>query len=449
MLYRHVLGRWGVWIAGGALLVFVAITVINPTWASVGGRDWWVLAAAVALIPAWFLPGTRAEERILWIWFGSVFIIMVGFTSKPRTHVYTFFAPWALLAGMVVQRAEAWWAQRSGWSWQRLAWAGGTLAVIAALIFGGYLYQIFDYTRAEVLRTWNVNWPWGYWRSYAALDNDALFGFPLASGWKAIGQLYNNGTLQGDYSTNEVEFWTPIWYTHGLMRCDDRAQNFFEINTFQGDPAAYKQALETQLTDKGFQPWGNVTINGEPRMQIRRRGQAATTLQSFPLEQYAAAFDAAATPDLPLGYPVVEPAIQHPLDINFGGLIKLEGYDLDAPTPLEPGSQIRLTLYWRPLQEIDESYKVFNQSFYGNGTMIAQQDEYPVCGGRGTWQWEPGVQVADIHLLTIKPDAPDGLYPLYTGLYIEETLKRLNVVDANGNPISDSAHLTDIRVGKE
>jgi hypothetical protein len=448
MLYRRVLGRWGAWIAGSALLVFVALTTIYPQWATVGGRDWWVLLAALALLPAWVLPRTRPEERLLWIWYGAPLIILLGFTDKPRTHVYTFFTPWVLLVGMVVQHIAAAWAARSQQP-RRLAWAGAAIAAMVALIFGGYVYQVFAVTRVEVLRTWNENWPWGYWRPYAALDNDALFGFPLANGWKAVGQLYADGTLSGDYATNEVEYWSPIWYTYGRMRCDERADYFFQINTFQSDPLAYEQALETQLADRGFQPWAKVTIDGEARMQIRRRGEAASTPQSFALEEYAAAFDAAATPDLPLGYPVVEPRIEHPMDVNFGGLIRLEGFDLDAPTPLEPGSQFRLTLYWRPLQEIDASYKVFNQSYYGDGVMVAQQDGYPVCGGRGTWLWEPGVQVADMHLLTIQPDAPDGLYPLYTGLYIEETLARLNVVDETGQPVADRAHLTDLRVGEE
>jgi hypothetical protein len=449
MLYGRTLGRWGAWVATLALLIFMALTLVNPAWAMGGGRDWWVLLAILLLLPAWWMPRTRAEERLLWLWYGAILVLMLGFTSKPRTHVYTFFAPWALLVGMVVQRGAMWLAARPAWHGRRLAWVGAMLGVVAALLFGGYVYQIFDLTRVEVLRTWQTNWPRGYWRPYAALDNDALFGFPLASGWKVVGQLYQDGTLSGDYATNEVEFWTPIWYTHGLMRCDDRAQNFFEINTFQSNPAEYQRALDTQLTTKGFAPWANVTIHGDPRMMIRQRGDTATSLQRFALEDYARAFDAVATPDLPLGYPVVEPPIQHPLDVNFGGLIRLEGFDLDAPTPLEPGSQIRLTLYWRPMQEIDASYKVFNQSYYGDGVMVAQQDGYPVCGGRGTWLWEPGVQVADVHWLTIKPDAPDGLYPLYTGLYLEETLDRLNVVDASGQPVADQAHLTDIRVGKE
>ena len=57
---------------------------------------------------------------------------------------------------------------------------GAATGVVVALIFGGYVYQIFAYTRVEILRTWNLNWPWGYWRPYAVVDNDALFGFPRA-----------------------------------------------------------------------------------------------------------------------------------------------------------------------------------------------------------------------------------------------------------------------------
>ena len=58
------------------------------------------------------------------------------------------------------------------------------------------------------------------------------------------------------------------------------------------------------------------------------RGREAHELRLLPLAEIRPAFDAAATADLPLGYPVVEPPITHPLDVNFGDLIRLEGYDL-------------------------------------------------------------------------------------------------------------------------
>jgi hypothetical protein len=54
-----------------------------------------------------------------------------------------------------------------------------------------------------------------------------------------------------------------------------------------------------------------------------------------------------------------------------------------------------------------------------------------------------------VHEITVKPDAPPGLYPLYVGLYIEETLARLDLVDDAGNVTGDQVHLTDIRVGPE
>src|SRR5690606_31554138 len=139
----------------------------------------------------------------------AIFVMMLGFTSKPRTHVYTFFAPWTLLAGLVVKEMGAWLMARQ-WSPRRVAWVGATVATIAALIFGSYTYQIFAQAHIERLRTWQEHWPWGYWRPFAVVDNDALFGFPLASGWKVVGQLYAGGTLTGDYATNEVEYWSPI-----------------------------------------------------------------------------------------------------------------------------------------------------------------------------------------------------------------------------------------------
>jgi hypothetical protein len=450
--YRRTLGRWGGAGAGGALLLLVALTAWQPAWATLPGaegRDLWIFLAILALLPAWFGPRIPAEERLVWLWFGLLWVILLGFTGKPRTHVYVFFAPWALLGGMVVARMGAWWAERSADTpagRTHMAWTGVVMGTVALLVFGGYVYQLFAYTRIEVLRNWQTDWPWGYWRPYAALDNKALFGFPLANGWKVVGQLYADGTLSGDYSTNEVEFWTPLWYTRGRLRCDDRATWFLQIRNHQADPAGYAQALEGWIGAR-FAPWGQVTLHDDPRMLIRRTGAPADGLQRFALEEYAAAFDRAATPDLPLGYPVVQPHIAHPLDLDFGGQIRLEGYALDAPAPLAAGDVITLTLYWRALQEIDASYKVFNQAFYGDGVMVAQQDGYPVCGGRGTWVWNPGDQVVDVHRIQIRDDAPDGLYPLYTGLYIEETLARLDVVDNEGRPVGDQVHLTDLRVG--
>ena len=123
--------------------------------------------------------------------------------------------------------------------------------------------------------------------------------------------------------------------------------------------------------------------------------------------------------------------------------------DLEYEPPLDPGETFQLTLYWRAQQPISESYKVFNQSYYGDAVMVAQQDGYPVCGERGTWLWDPGELITDVHEITVRADAPPGLYPLFTGMYIEETFDRLSVLDEDGNPAADQIYLTDIRIGEE
>ncbi|MFM7584572.1 MAG: hypothetical protein ACKO9F_17855, partial [Caldilinea sp.] len=66
-----------------------------------------------------------------------------------------------------------------------------------------------------------------------------------------------------------------------------------------------------------------------------------------------------------------------------------------------------------------------------------------------TWRWDPGELVADPYVIPVQQDAPDGLYPLYTGMYLEETFERLPVLDENGVEISTQVHLTDIRIGEE
>jgi hypothetical protein len=172
-------------------------------------------------------------------------------------------------------------------------------------------------------------------------------------------------------------------------------------------------------------------------------------LPIFSFEEFAAAFDDGALPGLPLTYPTVDPPIANPLSVNFGNLITLEGYDLEYETPLRPGDEIRLTLYWRGQEPIPASFKVFNQVYYGDGPMIAQRDGIPVCDGRETWRWDPGELITDPYVITVNPDAPDGLYPLYTGLYIEESGERLSVFDGAGVEMGSQAHIADIRIGEE
>ena len=66
-------------------------------------------------------------------------VLALFLTEKPRTHVYTFFIPWLLLAGRWRQRAVAGCARASArarpWSWA----APPRRSLI--LLFGTYAFR--------------------------------------------------------------------------------------------------------------------------------------------------------------------------------------------------------------------------------------------------------------------------------------------------------------------
>jgi hypothetical protein len=80
---------------------------------------------------------------------------------------------------------------------------------------------------------------------------------------------------------------------------------------------------------------------------------------------------------------------------------------------------------------------------------VAQRDGYPVCEGRETWRWDPGELITDPYVIPVNADAPDGLYPLYTGMYLEESFERLPCWMPAAPKSARRWHLTDIRIGEE
>lgn len=449
LLYTKLWGRRAGWLLGALLTIVLGITFWQPSLFIVNGIDYTLVFFIVALLPALLYFRLPSNEHLLWLWFGLPFLFALFFTLKPRTHIYIFFMPWMLLIGLQIQRVQAWLAARA--KPVAIGILGVNVGALCAALFGIYAYLIFIYNGVEVLRQWDTDWPIGYWTAYEQPDHLGMFGFPLAAGWKVAGALYGDGTISGDYENNEDKQWGPMWYTRGERQCELTADWFFETSSFEPvSPERYQTMMEN-LAINNFKRWGVVTIHDQERMVIYKRAEGNEVFEerTLPLAEFEATFDWLTTPDLFLTYPVVNPPIEHQLHVNFADKIWLEGYEIDYPQPLAPGDIITLTLYWRAQRPIDTSYTVFNQSFYGNGTMVAQLDGLPVCGRRETWQWDPGELITDIHEIPVKADAPDGLYPLYTGLYDFDSGDRLRVLDEAGNRVADWVHLTDIRIGVE
>lgn len=444
---------WAI-VANVITLAFVAVTMANPSWLTIGGKDWIIVPFTILFAVIILMPRLPLEERVLWLWFGGIMVLALFLTEKPRTHVYTFFIPWLLIAGSVLALGWQWLRDRIGFT--RAAWVGSAAGVVLVAVFGIYAYWYF-LSPSEVMLNYADKRPPGFLVTYDEPDNKARFGFPLNNGWKAIGELYRTGQLTGYFDTNEKEAWVPAWYTRGVERCPRDAQWFFEIRNLEPFSVEDQLNMEHYLR-QGFEKVAKVQVDGADKMIIYERTgnhqdfptrASNADLPVYKFEDFAAAFDAQAAPNLPLTYPSVDPTIAHPLHINFGNKLWLEGYDVQYPKPLRPGDTVRLTLYWRGQQPILENYKVFNQLYAPGGPMMAQRDGYPVCDGRETWRWDPGELITDVYDIPVKPDAADGLYPLYSGMYLEETGDRLPVLDENGNQIDTQVHVTDIRIGTE
>jgi hypothetical protein len=114
---------------------------------------------------------------------------------------------------------------------------------------------------------------------------------------------------------------------------------------------------------------------------------------------------------------------------------------------LKPGEMLRLTLYWRALQPIQENYTVFVHVARADGAILIQRDVQPRDGTHPTGSWVTGELVGDPHELSIPSDAPPGTYWLKVGMYSPATMQRLPVVDPGQAAVEqDSVLVKELRV---
>ena len=121
-------------------------------------------------------------------------------------------------------------------------------------------------------------------------------------------------------------------------------------------------------------------------------------------------------------------AITHPLTVDFGGQVRLLGYDLTDQT-LKPGSRLWLVLYWEGLAPMDKDYSVFVHLVDDRGVTIAQRDSYPGAGSDPTRDWKVGWAMRDVCPLDVPaPLLAQGPYRIRVGLYDYASRQRLPVM---------------------
>jgi hypothetical protein len=114
------------------------------------------------------------------------------------------------------------------------------------------------------------------------------------------------------------------------------------------------------------------------------------------------------------------------------------------------GDSLDLTLYWRGLRKLDKDYKVFaNILDRATLTKYAASDGMPVNWQAPTTTWEAGTIIKDMHILTVDPNAPPGIYETEIGVYAQAddgSIQRLRIVTADGGMANDSMDLTRVRI---
>ena len=140
-------------------------------------------------------------------------------------------------------------------------------------------------------------------------------------------------------------------------------------------------------------------------------------------------------------------AIPHPLEADFGGMMRLVGYDLAADA-VEPGGQVDVVLYWEALAPTDRDYTVFVHLLGEGELLVAQRDTFPGVGLLSTTWLEPGFRWADRYVLQVPETAyaPDTAQ-IQVGLYDSTSGARIPVAGlGGGEPVGDNVRFGRVQV---
>ncbi|MCB0213691.1 MAG: glycosyltransferase family 39 protein, partial [Anaerolineae bacterium] len=230
-------------LAGGAVVVLA----LFPQALTLGGIDWAALPFALLFLGAFLSPALALAERLVVIWFGLGFLTYNFLIADPRTHFYSLVPAWTLLAALTLGRIEQRALQRFKSPVPMMA-----ASIIMALLFSGYLYVVYLRHEPEFEIDWPASRPWLYRSPYQRLQLDDSFGMVHRAGWKALGGLYLDEKLAGDYQTNGL-YETGDWYTrHQLRGCYRRSTYFLAMSYLVFDPRDlpnYNEIAAIDLTD--------------------------------------------------------------------------------------------------------------------------------------------------------------------------------------------------------
>ncbi|GAB4474015.1 MAG: hypothetical protein Kow00124_13580 [Anaerolineae bacterium] len=165
----------------------------------------------------------------------------------------------------------------------------------------------------------------------------------------------------------------------------------------------------------------------------------------------------------------------NPVGADFGGLLRLNGYDAFTPGPpnelslrghletaggaiipndqvdvtgsVQPGSQIGFSLEWEVLAPIERDYIMALYLISPEGAVFLQQDREPVYGFEHTSRWLPGQVRRDNFGFVLPADTPPGDYQVWAVVYSWPEMERLPITASDeGTAGPDYVVLTTLSV---
>ncbi len=130
---------------------------------------------------------------------------------------------------------------------------------------------------------------------------------------------------------------------------------------------------------------------------------------------------------------------QHDLKANFDNQIVLLGYDLPE-AKAGPGEGMPLVLFWKALQPVSHNYSVFVHLVRPEVHTWGQDDRLNP-GDFPTSRWPLDKYVRDEHKIEALPGTPPGEYKIEVGFYEMGSGRRLPVLNADGEMVSEGVVL--------
>ncbi len=141
-----------------------------------------------------------------------------------------------------------------------------------------------------------------------------------------------------------------------------------------------------------------------------------------------------------------------PVDINFGGQLRLTGYalgdagDVTHMTKAQAGSNdlLWLRLAWQRVADQPENLKVSALIYTEGGRLVTQIDKLLLSNilQVGSAEWAVGAQEETYFLIPIPPATPPGSYRLQLAVYGADSLVRLPIVDSEPGGLLTLADFT-------